>query len=140
MGPMVLLGDGKLSDPARSRSAKDPGPFSICLKPHCVSALPIDLVVAKRTFLLDALRDRPRFLALRSLGAWLGRYAEAKRFRLVYEPLLRGYVIDETKVITDGIEGLNLAARTQFAVAAPMSTVPIRGVAAFERHRMLHEM
>jgi hypothetical protein len=140
VGPMVSLGDANLTDPARGRSAKDPGPFSFCLKPHCVGALPIDLVVAKRTFLLEALRDRPRFLALRSLGAWLGCYAEAKRFRLVYEPLLRGYVIDETKAITDGIEELNLAWRTQFSVAAPvLSSVPVRGLSAFERHRKLHE-
>jgi hypothetical protein len=140
VGPMVSLGDANLTDPARGRSAKDPGPFSLCLKPHCVSALPIDLVVAKRTFLFEALRDRPRFLALRSLGAWLGCYAEARGLRLAYEPLLRGYVIDETKVITDGIEGLNLAWRTQFAVAAPvLSSVPIRGLSAFERHRKLHE-
>lgn len=133
-GPMVLRDARTLVDPLAGHPLVEPGPFSLGLKPHCVSAAIVDLLLVRRSFLLDVLDERPPDCGLRSLGAWLGARAEAAGQVVVYEPMLRAFVDRQDAAIGDPVEGLTTAVR---AIVEPhlrsSRTRPLRGLAGFAR-------
>ncbi|AZO70241.1 MAG: glycosyltransferase [Mesorhizobium sp.] len=100
-GPVVRF-DGKFSDLSAGRPAtgNNAHMFNIW-KPHCVDLPCLDLMIAGRDFLLDALAAAPANLALRSLSWWLGRTARLTKQRVAFEPLFMGFVTDETKLTGD---------------------------------------
>ncbi|MFM0128776.1 rhamnosyltransferase WsaF family glycosyltransferase [Paraburkholderia sediminicola] len=137
-GALVLSDNATLVDATAGRAMSDPCAGSLGLKPHCVNGLSPDLLVARRGFLVAALKAAPEGLAMRSLGAWLGAFAARVDQHLVYEPLLRGFVKGETDLVGDGVSGL----QTSWThLIAPLATrdVPTRGLAGFIRHANLHE-
>ena len=100
-GPVVRV-DGKFSDLSAGRPAigNNAHMFNIW-KPHCVDLPCLDLMIARRDFLLDALDSAPANLSLRSLSWWLGRVAHRTRQRVAFEPLFMGFVTDEAKLAGD---------------------------------------
>lgn len=106
-GPLVGLPDGGLADPLRGRRYDDPADFSLAHKPHCVSAVSPDLLLARTAALRLALTDIPAGSALRGLGAVLGAVARRAGLRLVYEPLFVGALLDEDAQVGDPVEGLS---------------------------------
>lgn len=108
-GPVVRL-DGRFSDLSAGRPAigNNAHMFNIW-KPHCVDLPCLDLMIARREFLLDALAAAPANLALRSLAWWLGRTAYRTRQRVAFEPLFMGFVTDETKLTGDPPASLSRA-------------------------------
>lgn len=108
-GPVVRF-DGKFSDLSAGRPAtgNNAHMFNIW-KPHCVDLPCLDLMIARREFLLDALAAAPANFALRSLAWWLGRTAHRTRQRVAFEPLFMGFVTDETKLIGDPPASLSRA-------------------------------
>jgi glycosyltransferase involved in cell wall biosynthesis len=138
-GSPVELPDGSLADTTLGKPLRDPGPFSIALKPHCPSALTPDMLLARREHLLEALRVRPEPATLRGLGAWLGHYARRHNLYLVYEPVLCGTVRDQSALLGDPIEGLERQwhwISRQGGVRAPR---PIKGLAGFAWHARHHD-
>ncbi|MFM0559300.1 rhamnosyltransferase WsaF family glycosyltransferase [Paraburkholderia sediminicola] len=137
-GAVVLSDNATLVDSTAGRAMTDPCAGSLGLKPHCVNGLSPDLLIARRDFLLAALKAAPDGLTMRSLGAWLGAYAVRVDRLLAYEPLLRGFVKNETDLVGDGVSGL----QTSWTyLVAPLASggAPIRGLAEFVRHADLHE-
>jgi glycosyltransferase involved in cell wall biosynthesis len=106
-GPLVGLPDGGLADPLRGRRYDDPADFSLAHKPHCVTAVSPDLLLARTAALRLALTDIPAGSALRGFGAMLGAVARRTGLRLVYEPLFVGALLDEDAQIGDPVEGLS---------------------------------
>jgi len=107
-GAIVETPDGRLVDPTRGRPLSDAGPFSLALKPHCVSLLSPDLMLLRRSVLLDALRARAAGVTLRGLGPWLGHYGRRQSKRLVYEPLLVAGIDRPSALIGDPLEALEV--------------------------------
>ncbi|RYH64030.1 MAG: glycosyltransferase, partial [Alcaligenaceae bacterium] len=105
-GPVVETPDRRLADPSLGKPLKDPGSFSLALKPHCVTVLAPDVLLAHRGALLDALRAAPDAVTLRGLGAWLGLHCRLQGLQLVYEPLFCGGVDQESALVGDSLGGL----------------------------------
>ncbi|MGV2288755.1 glycosyltransferase [Trinickia sp. YCB016] len=137
-GALVLRDREHLCDSIAGRAMYDPCAGSLGLKPHCVDGASPDLLIARRTFLVDALEAAPRDLAARSLGAWLGSFAARTDGLVVYEPLLRAFVKNENDLIGDGISGLQTTWAHMLA-ARSSSNAPVRGLGGFIRHSDLHE-
>ncbi len=137
-GALVSTESGQLCDTIAGRAMSDPCAGSLGLKPHCVDGVSPDLLIARRTFLVDALKAAPANLATRSLGAWLGSFAAGTGRLVVYEPLLRAFVKNENGLIGDGLSGLQTTWSHLLASRSP-SNVPIRGLAGFVRHNDIHE-
>jgi glycosyltransferase involved in cell wall biosynthesis len=137
-GAVVLSDNATLADSTAGRAMTDPCAGSLGLKPHCVYGLSPDLLIGRREFLLAALRAAPDGLTTRSLGAWLGAYAVRVDRLLAYEPLLRGFVKNETDLVGDSVSGLQT---TWTYLIAPLASgaTRIRGLAGFVRHSYLHE-
>jgi hypothetical protein len=68
----------------------------------------------------------------------LGAYAVRVDRLLAYEPLLRGFVKNETDLVGDSVSGLQT---TWTYLIAPLASGAsrIRGLAGFVRHSYLHE-
>lgn len=130
----VQVESGRLADPLAGTSIRDPGPLSLALLPHCVSGVSPDLLLVRRSWLSEALRDAPTELGLRSLGAWLGEHARRQDRLVGYEPLLRGFMDSTARLLGDEIEGLNraVAARGWFDTG-PRPV--LRGLSGYVRHR-----
>jgi tetratricopeptide (TPR) repeat protein/glycosyltransferase involved in cell wall biosynthesis len=140
-GGPVWLDPTAIIDPIAGRSILDRGQFQFSLmKPHCVGALSVDLMVGRREFFLEALETRPAELALRSFGWWLGSHAERHGGLLAYEPLLRAFIQDESWLLGDAAEGLQTSAKTLAASPEAAAHIPLRGLSGFEQHRYLHPM
>lgn len=137
-GALVIRDGGQLYDTTAGRAMNDPCAGSLGLKPHCVDGVSPDLLIARRTFLVNALKAAPANLATRSLGAWLGSFAAREGQFMVYEPLLRGFVKNENDLIGDALNGLQTTSRHLLA-ARPAGHVPVRGLAGFVRHADIHE-
>lgn len=137
-GALVLSGSESLIDTTVGRAMSDPCSGSLGIKPHCVNGLSPDLMVARRGFLVAALKAAPEGLAMRSLAAWLGAFAARVGQHLVYEPLLRGFVKSETDLVGDGVIGLQTSWAHLIASQVPRD-LPIRGLEGFIRHADLHE-
>jgi hypothetical protein len=137
-GPVVETPDRRLVDPSIGKSLTNAGSFSLALKPHCVTVIGPDLILARRQALLDALRAAPAALTLRGLGAWLGLYSRRQGRRLVYEPLFCAGVHQESARLGDSLEGL----RNQWKWLLPFVTdapMPIQGLAGFIWASMHHD-
>jgi hypothetical protein len=137
-GPVVETPDRRLVDPSIGKSLTNAGSFSLALKPHCVTVIGPDLILARRQALLDALRAAPAALTLRGLGAWLGLYSRRQGRRLVYEPLFCAGVHQESARLGDSLEGL----RNQWKWLLPLLTdapMPIQGLAGFVWASMHHD-
>ena len=124
-GGPVRIDDCRLVDTELGRPLLDPGPFSINLKPHCVDALALDLVVVRSVFLRQALETCPRELALFDFGAWLGAFAQARGGHLVYEPLLRARCRNPDRLFSDSADGLSIASRYPIAKAIGRGARPL---------------
>lgn len=133
-GGCVQTGRGRLADPLAGRTIRDPGPLSLALLPHCVSAVTPDLLLIRRSWLIAAIEDAPKETGLRSMGAWLGEYARRQDRLLGCEPLLRGIVDRTAALIGDEIEGLSRAvsAHGWFDTGSEM---PMRGMSGYVRRR-----
>lgn len=125
---------GRLVDPLAGTSIRDPGPLSLALLPHCVSAVSPDLLLIRRSWLRDALRDAPTGLGLRSLGAWLGEHARLQDRLVGYEPLLRGFVDSTARLLGDETEGLNRAVEARRWFDTGPQPV-LRSLSGYVRHR-----
>jgi glycosyltransferase involved in cell wall biosynthesis len=137
-GPVVETPDRRLVDPSIGKSLTNAGSFSLALKPHCVTVIGPDLILARRQALLDALRAAPAALTLRGLGAWLGLYSRRQGRRLVYEPLFCAGVHQESARLGDSLEGL----RNQWKWLLPLVTnapMPIQGLSGFVWASMHHD-
>jgi glycosyltransferase involved in cell wall biosynthesis len=137
-GAPIRLNDTAIIDPLAGRSMLERGNYLFCtMKPHCVDALSVDLLLGRREFLLEALAMCPPDLALRSFGWWLGVYAEQHGRLLAYEPLLRAFAEDEGGLLGDSIDSLQTTAS---ACATNPAKRPIswRSLARFEHHKYLH--
>jgi glycosyltransferase involved in cell wall biosynthesis len=132
-GAPVLLPDGRLHDPLAGKQRLEPGPFSLALKPHCVGALCIDMVLSRRSFLSDALAAMPRYMPLSSLGVWLGSYAEGLGCRVAYDPSWHVSVRHPEQLIPN----LNHA-RDWDQPAGGAKPPPLRGLSAFVWHSQFH--
>ncbi|HJQ60737.1 MAG TPA: glycosyltransferase [Vineibacter sp.] len=137
-GAPVRTGADTLFDPLAGQSMLSPSRYSInVLKAHCVDALSVDLMVARRDAMLAALEDAPPALGLRSLGWWIAEFAARRRQVVAYEPLLRGFVRDERALLGDPVSGLQAAISASFDTPSDDQR-DWRGVARFEAHRRLH--
>ncbi|TDN67202.1 glycosyltransferase [Paraburkholderia sp. BL10I2N1] len=137
-GALFLYDNATLIDATAGRAMSDPCAGSLGLKPHCVNGLSPDLLIARRDFLVAALKAAPEGLAMRSLGAWLGAFAARVDRPMVYEPLLRGFVKNEIDLVGDGVSGLQTS-WTHLITPLVSGNVPTRGLAGFIRHADLHE-
>lgn len=134
-GAPVRLADGALMDPLIGRPRDYTGPFSLALKPHCVSALYADLMVVRRTDLEQTLAAVPDEASLSGLGLWLGHRAERTGGYVAYDPLLHGRVIASGDLLSDPVElPLNIAGQSDGVGASR----PVRGVSAFLWNALLH--
>jgi hypothetical protein len=137
-GAPVGLDSGILVDPLAGRPMLAQSRYSFnLLKPHCVDAVAIDVLVARRAGLLAVLDAAPAQLGLRSLGWWLADVAARGGGLVAYEPLLRGFVRQQAMLIGDGVGGLQTA---MTAFASPVARRPDvrRGVAGFAMHARIH--
>jgi hypothetical protein len=140
VGAPVRLSATALIDPVAGRSILDRQDSLFCLmKPHCVSALSVDLMVGRRELFIEAVEARPPDLALRSFGWWLGSYAERHGYLVAYEPLLRAFVADESRLLGDTNDGLQTSAAA-FAAELEGTAFSTRSVAEFEMHKHLHPL
>ncbi len=137
-GAPVLIDQSTLVDPLVGASFNSAGHFSLALKPHSVDALSPDILIARRTFVQEALACYPSELGLRSFGLWLGVFAAQKSMTLTYEPLLRGFVTEERLLVGDPVEGLNRAIPKIGEMQTRASGLVTRGYASFRRHSNLH--
>lgn len=136
-GPVVETPDGRLTDPARGKPLVDAGPFSLALKPHCVTMVTPDLLLARRAPLLEALRAAPAAATLRGLGPWLGLHCRRQRQYLVYEPLLCAGIGDASAQVGDPLEALSNHWRWLAPLAEGMRR-PIQGLSGFAWHASHH--
>jgi glycosyltransferase involved in cell wall biosynthesis len=130
-GAPVTLPCGILVDPLAGSPDLDPGPFSLALKPHCVSVLAVDLMLARTGFLRRVVASMSPDQPARTLGVEAGKQAEAAGERLVFAPALRGLVADPDQLLAATIGNRGIPARW---TSAP----PIRGLASFAWHGFLH--
>jgi glycosyltransferase involved in cell wall biosynthesis len=133
-GAPVQVQPDRLDDPLRGATIRDPGPFSMALLPHCISAVTPDLMVARRDWLVGVLRAAPRELGLRSLAAWLGASAQQAGNLLGFEPLMRAYIDRSSDLAGDDIEGLNRALASHIRFESEGPTMQLRGLGAHLRH------
>jgi hypothetical protein len=108
-GCPVRLPNGVLVDPMVGRSADDAGHYSIGLKPHTIDVPCLDLLLARRANLLDALDARPPRVSFRNLGCWLGVHAAQRGARIAYVPLFRAEVADPRGLAGDRGQALACA-------------------------------
>jgi hypothetical protein len=137
-GAPVRLDGVTLFDPLVNLSVVAPAKYLLSTsKPHCVSALSADFLLVRRTDLIAALEAAPPGLGFRSLGMWLGLFAEKRGQVLAFEPLMRGFARKEGALLGDPIEGLQTALSALANSGSPPGFVQ-RGVAGFEKHARLH--
>lgn len=87
-GQIFGYGESGLGSPETRRHAMDSGPFSICLRSHCVDAPHSCFFAARGGALKRAIAVAPTGAPFVSLGAWLGAWA-ARHDRLsAWTPLL----------------------------------------------------
>jgi glycosyltransferase involved in cell wall biosynthesis len=139
-GGMIEVQAGTIRDPFAGRSFLDRGEFMLSLmKAQCVSALPIDFVLVRRSFILEALEQRPSSVGLRSLSIWLAIFASQLGSRLVYEPLFRGVIKDSSNLAGDEILGLQRALDAH--LPSSMSRLSgLCGISGFEQHKLVHPL
>jgi hypothetical protein len=133
--PVHVVGR-RIVDPLAGRPFAEPAEFSINLKPHCVLASSSDLMIVRRSFLVEALRACPSLVGMIGFGAQLGSFAALKGGLIVYEPLMRGFVRRKGDLTDDG-ESLLPTDPGKSCLAAG-DRVPRRGLAGFVRHAQLH--
>jgi glycosyltransferase involved in cell wall biosynthesis len=131
----VQIGPSVLANPFHHMSIRDPGPLSLALLPHCVSAVCPDLLVIRRPWLEEALREAPDGTGLRSLGIWLGEFADRQGRLLGHEPLLRGYIENRIDLVGDDLSSLNRALRARGWLASARAIVGLR---PYVEHKRLH--
>ncbi len=136
----VLLQPSSLVDTRVGMMQHEPGLFSMGLKPHCIDAATLDILMVRRAFVEEAVKQRPSSLGFRSLGAWLGWYAARNQRLIVYEPMLSGRLIDSRTLAADPIDGLNRALTYIAGVEGATQTPRIRGQSGFVRHAVRHGM
>jgi hypothetical protein len=101
-GAGVQVGADMILDPYIGRSMLERGGDMISrLKPVSVTTLNVDLLIVRRTILLQVLDDASPSLPLRNLGAWIGIWAQERSLNLIYEPLLRGQSSDLASLLSD---------------------------------------
>lgn len=138
-GPAIRTSADRLLDFTAGCSMLDRGTDMLTrLKPVSVSALSLDILLARRTALARALADAPEGLALRSLGLWIGLHAERAGRVLAYEPLLRGLVHDASGLVGDPAATLSHSLASWIALGS-FRQGPARGPAGFHAHRRLHQ-
>lgn len=108
MGPLVALSDGGLLDPMTGRAAADPGPFTLAHRPHSVSLLGPDILLARTESLQSILDAAPALATLRGFGNLLGVAASRAGRRLVYEPLFSGLVMQTALLVGDPVVELEV--------------------------------
>lgn len=89
-GGMIFgYGGAIIGSPEAGRHGSESGPFSICLRPHCVDAPHSCFFVARIKALKAAIAAMPPGVQFRALGAWLGAWAARQNRLVAWSPLLR---------------------------------------------------
>lgn len=106
MGNIILEGGGVFGEDGllifldKGKYANDPGFFALSLKPHTVNFLPLDFFVAKREFLISAIKLLPDVASISFLPMWLGAAAIEQKLRVVFTPLINVTVKKDSLVTT----------------------------------------
>jgi hypothetical protein len=95
-GCRVLDAGGALVDPFVGRSAADPGPFALALKPHQVASASPDIFIADTALLRAALRSADSTLRFGDLATRLSAWAWTSGRAVVYSPLVSARGSDRT--------------------------------------------
>ncbi|TDK39134.1 glycosyltransferase [Rhizobium deserti] len=138
-GAGVYTGPDILVDPYMGKSFFQRGEEMLsALKPVCVGALNLDLLLVRKNFLIDAMAEAPVNLPLRSLGVWLGIVAERRGLHVVYEPLFRAFAEKPADLMTDTMERASVAPSVLREASSQPTRRPIRGHAAMLASRKIH--
>ena len=129
----VHLPTGELIDEAVGQSIGKNGSFSIMSKAHCVSTVHVDLLVARRKFLLASLENCPEKLGLETLGIWLGAFALKRNELLAYEPLLVASADIKKPLVSETLPSHNPMLNALFleSLEAFEGSLPLRGISRF---------
>ena len=140
-GPTVRLSPSHFADQMRGSSMLDRGTDQLSrLKAQAVAAVGVDLLLARRTALLDALEAAPAGIGLRSLGCWLSHFASVKGRVLAYEPLFRAMTRNPAALVADRDRGLDNTAVALAAAGWKADTdFMLRGIAGIARMGCIHE-
>jgi hypothetical protein len=137
-GALVVTPDQQLIDPIAGRSREEPGPYSIALKPHCVAAPWLDLMLARRDDLCRAVKSVPDRVRMRNLGAWFGIDAARRGRRVAFDPLFAGQVLAQDRLVSDGIEALG-GTWQWLPGEVEHRSWPRMGLAGFEHGALFHQ-
>lgn len=91
-GGDVFDSGGQALCPQGGKTANDPGPFALALKPHCVGAVPTDFFLADTEFLRISLAAFPADARLAGLGLRLGAEAQRRARLVAFSPLIKAVV------------------------------------------------